>query len=413
MKFDIFLSICQNEVKGFMPSERQMFENFFSQVKLADSLNFGTAWVAETHLSCQVQKQNPMAVIPDFSGEIGLNTDVLQLAHLVFSQTRRLNIGSAIRNILCNGGPLAHAEGVKTFLSLHSLHHSEDRKLELGFASGRFPFSTHPYGMRPRNRTEQLAWPVLKNRIFLQATEIFLRFLRGEVLSTEDIRPIELHKALFPGSEDWEKVCDIYKKENSVTGEVARIKIPSLWEFEKVGVIPLDTPLEYLRLTIGAHWTEAHQVANLYMPCGVFNLSITPPEVIEATHRKMKEIYHKQGGPWHRSLMPRTALVFLSDDPKKSVEENNETAKAKALDANQTYWKAIQGTIDPVKLAQAVDNALVGHPETIVNQIKERFHPEDRLMLWFDFNNHNNEDVCVSMERFMEKVAPHFYEDSI
>ena len=33
-------------------------------------------------------------------------------------------------------------------------------------------------------------------------------------------------------------------------------------------------------------------------------------------------------------------------------------------------------------------------------------------MLWFDFNNHDNLDVCSSMEIFMEKVAPHFYGDS-
>jgi len=121
MKFDIFFSICQTEVDGYMPTEKIMFQNFFDQVRLADELGFGTAWVAETHLSCQIQKQNPGAVIPHFKGEIGLNTDILQLAHLVFAQTKSINIGSAIRNILCNGGPIAHAEAVKMFLSLHDL----------------------------------------------------------------------------------------------------------------------------------------------------------------------------------------------------------------------------------------------------------------------------------------------------
>ena len=406
MKFDIFFSICQNEINGFIPSERQMFENFFSQVRLADDLEFGTAWVAETHLSCQVQKQNPEAVIPDFSGEIGLNTDILQLSHLIFSQTKKINIGSAIRNILCNGGPLAHAEGVKTFLRLHSLHHDKNRKLELGFASGRFPFSVRPYGIKPKNQLEQLAWPVLKNRIFLQATEIFLRFLCGEVLSIEDISPIELTPSMFQKPEQWNEILKIHKKNKM--DDPDQIRIPSPWSFEKVGVIPSSSSLEYLRLTIGAHWEEAHEKANRYLPCGVFNLSITPPEVIEATHRRMEKIYHKSGGPWKRSFMPRTVLVFISDDPKKSIEENNEMAKAKALSANQTYWKAIQGTIDPVKLARAVDNALVGHPKTIINQIKERFHPEDRLMLWFDFNNHNNNEVCSSMKTFMEKVSCDF-----
>src|SRR4028118_1959347 len=140
MEFDIFFSISQTEVAGYMPSERVMFENFFEQVALADELGFGTAWVAESHLSTEVQKTNPGAgsphfaracgervapadgrglgrawvaeshlstevqktnpgaVIPHFVGEIGLNTDILQLAHRVFARTRKIGIGSAIMN---------------------------------------------------------------------------------------------------------------------------------------------------------------------------------------------------------------------------------------------------------------------------------------------------------------------------
>ena len=109
MDLDIFFSICQTDVHGYVPSERVMFENFFEQVELADRLGFGTAWVAESHLSTETQKTNPGAVIPHFVGEIGLNTDILQLAHRVFARTKRIGIGSAIMNILCNGGPIAAA----------------------------------------------------------------------------------------------------------------------------------------------------------------------------------------------------------------------------------------------------------------------------------------------------------------
>jgi alkanesulfonate monooxygenase SsuD/methylene tetrahydromethanopterin reductase-like flavin-dependent oxidoreductase (luciferase family) len=403
MTLDIFLSICQNEVKGHKPNEKTMLKNFFEQAKLADELGFETAWVAETHLSCQVQKENPGAVIPNFKGEIGLNTDVLQVAHLLFSQTKQIKVGSAIRNILCNGGPIAHAEAVKTFLSLHALHHDTDRKLELGFASGRFPFSNRPYGIKPRSEVEKAGWPVVNGRAFLQATEIFLRFLKSEVFSSKDIAPMYLKKEFFRTDEDWQKVVEAYNKENNTTGEPEKIELPSFWDFEKVGVIPFEAPLEYLNLTIGAHWAEAHEWANQFLPCGVFNLSITPPEVIEKTHERMKKTYK---GEWKRSHMPRTVLVFPSDDPKLSKEENDRRATELATDANKAYWSAIQGTIDPVKLAKAVDNALVGHPETIIEQIKERFHPEDRLMLWFDFNNHNSPEVCHNMRTFMEKVAP-------
>ena len=36
----------------------------------------------------------------------------------------------------------------------------------------------------------------------------------------------------------------------------------------------------------------------------------------------------------------------------------------------------------------------------------ERFHPDDRLMLWFDFFNHDSERVIANMRAFMERVAP-------
>lgn len=394
MRFDVFFSICQTPVDGYTPSERVMFENFFSQAQLADELGVGTAWVAETHLSCQTQKLNPGAVIPHFEGEIGLNTDILQVAHLLFARTKNLHIGSAIRNIQCNGGPIAHAEAIRTFLTLHSLGPHESRVLDIGFASGRFPFSNIPYGVRPRNPLEVAAWPVLKGKIFQEATEIFLRFLKGEVLSAKDVAPKILRAKDFRQPGEWEKVQKLGN------GAEEFIEIPSFWNFDQVGVIPKESPMDCLKLTIGCHDLETQIFANRFMPCGVFNLSITPSHQIEATHEAMKKYFHPQGGEWSRSHMPRTVLVFL--------DENRAKARAKAEKAMGNYWKAIEGTLDPEKVRNAVDNALVGDAAEITEELKKRFHPEDRLMLWFDFNNHDNADVKRSMRAFMEKVAPHF-----
>ena len=50
---------------------------------------------------------------------------------------------------------------------------------------------------------------------------------------------------------------------------------------------------------------------------------------------------------------------------------------------------------------------MIGCPADIVAQAKERFHPEDRLMLWFDFFNHDNDRVIANMEAFTHSVAPH------
>jgi len=392
MRFDVFFSICQTPVDGYTPSERVMLENFFSQAILADELGVGTAWVAETHLSCQTQKQNPGAVIPHFEGEIGLNTDILQVAHLLFARTKKIHVGSAIRNIQCNGGPIAHAEAIRTFLTLHSLGKNESRQLDIGFASGRFPFSNIPYGVRPRNELELAAWPVLKGKIFQEATEIFLRFLKGEEFAAKNIPPKVLKSSDFRKPGEWEKVRSLSSTD--------AIEIPPFWNFDQVGVIPKESPLELLRLTIGCHDLETQIFANRFMPCGVFNLSITPAPQIEATHEAMQKNFHPAGGAWTRAHMPRTVLVFL--------DSNRVRAREKAEKAMSNYWRAIEGTLDPEKVRNAVDNALVGDAAEITEELRRRFHPNDRLMLWFDFNNHDNADVSRAMREFMEKVAPHF-----
>ena len=388
--YDIFLSICQTEVDGFLPSERQMFNSFFDQVRLSDQLGFGTAWVAETHLSCQVQKENPGAVIPHFRGEIGLNTDILQLAHIVFSQTKRINIGSAIRNIICNGGPIAHAEAIRTFLTLHNLNPAEERKLELGFAAGRFPFSNTPYGFRPQSELEHAAWDVIKNKYFQEATEIFLRLVRGEKISSDQISDRFLTEQDFRSSDEWQKI-------RAMSGGSERVQLPKHWNFEKVGVIPFETDLKNLTLTVGSHDPETQILANQFLPVGVFNLSITPPSVIEETHQRMRHHYHKNGGPWSRAKMPRTVMLFLDQDRKK--------AKAMAEKAWKNYWTAMEKTLDPKKVEMAVGNTIAGDASEVREKIAEKYHPEDRLMLWFDFNHHDNEAVKNSMRMFVEKVA--------
>jgi alkanesulfonate monooxygenase SsuD/methylene tetrahydromethanopterin reductase-like flavin-dependent oxidoreductase (luciferase family) len=390
MELDIFFSISQTEVRGYMPSEREMFRNFFEQVELADELGFGTAWVAESHLSTEVQKTNPGAVIPHFVGEIGLNTDILQLAHRIFARTKQIGVGSAIMNILCNGGPIAAAERVKTFLSLHGLDENERRLLTIGFASGRFPFINIPYGIVPRNPVEAAAWPVVKNKIFEEATEIFLRLLRGETLSEERIARRSLRRADFRTDADWQRVVDAH-------GTPAdEIPLEARWHFPNLKIVPQESRMDLLRLSIGSHDPATQLFANTILPVGVFNLSITPGDEIEKTNERMATGYHPDRGGWQRRLMPRTVLVFINDDPA--------AAAAEAREALSNYWKALEGTLDPAKVERATNNALVGDAAAIREQMK-RFHPDDRLMLWFDFNNHDSKRVMKNMRDFVEKVA--------
>ncbi|PAJ73800.1 hypothetical protein CJF42_13800 [Pseudoalteromonas sp. NBT06-2] len=403
MKFDIFFSLCQSEVDDFIPTEKQMLYSFFDQVKLADTLGFETAWIAESHFSVQVQKANPNAVVPNFKGEIGLNSDIFQLAHRIFSCTKNINVGSAIMNLLSSGGPIAKAEAAKFFMALHALDPQEKRKLFLGFASGRFPYQSAPFGIHPRNEFEKAIWPSLKGKIFLQGMEIFLRLLKGEIIGFENIKPIVLTSNDFRTQDEWQTALNL---DINVDKSENEIDIPAFWQFDKLGIVPQDIDFKLLQLVIGSHDPQAQKLANEILPCSVFNLSITSNKVIEKTHENMNNWYHSDGGQWQRDMMPRTSMIFINNDEDASENEKCLRAKQQAEKALSSFWLAMEGTIDKNKIESAVSNALCGSPTEIIQQMRARFHPDDKVMLWFDFNNHDNDNVKNSMRLVEKHVLP-------
>src|SRR5258708_224309 len=137
---------------------------------------------------------------------------------------------------------------------------------------------------------EAAAWPAVKGKVLLEATEIFLRLLKGEKLSREDVTQQQLSASDFRSPEDWNRGESL----SPHSGD--RIPLEPFWNFEKIGVIPFDAPLELLRLTVGSHDPAVQKLANSILPVGVFNLSITPPAVIEETHLRMAKEYHESGG---------------------------------------------------------------------------------------------------------------------
>ncbi|MCB9662860.1 MAG: LLM class flavin-dependent oxidoreductase [Alphaproteobacteria bacterium] len=424
MELDVFFSISQTPVDGRLPTEAEMFASYFRQVEAADELGYGVAWVAESHLSTEVQKGNRRPVVPHWQGEIGLNTQLPLLAAHTFQRTKRIEVGSAVMNIVCMGGPIAAAERVAAFLALHGLDPAETRRLHVGFSAGRFAFMNEASGIVPRSPLEEAAWPALRGRIFAEAAEIFVRLLRGDTLSSDDVAPTVLGREDFwiqarcagcgatwdlpfaarehlrcracggtqvAWSEPaWERVRAL------ADGE--QVAIPNRWIFETLRIVPQDWRRELLQLVVGSHDPQLQEAINRIAPVQVFNLSITRPEVIEDTHRRLAAAYHPDGGPWRRGHMPRTVMVFLDDTV--------EAAQARAQAALSAYWTALEGTIDPRKLAQAADNALIGDADTVAAQARARFHPDDRLMLWFDFFDHDGDRVVRGMRAFRERVAP-------
>ena len=405
MMHDIFFSISQTpDVNGVTPSEKQMFDNYFQQLKHADRLGFGVGWIAQAHLSTETQKSNSMPVVPHWQGEVGLCTDFPQLAMESFRQTERIEIGSAVVSILASGGPIAQAERIANTVQFLSMM-DDSRKLYVGFSAGRFEFMARPYGITPRNDWESVAWKALRGQIFLEASEIFLRLLKGDIISSDQIRKTVLTRSNFRSDEDWLAVQEAYSKDNEVK-DVESIIIPNRYNFEAISIIPQQWNRDQLQLVAGTHDPVAQEFVNTILPVRVFNLSITSPEVIDSTHKRMAENYHPDGGIWQRSYMPRTSFVFINDEPDLTDEEKSEAANIEAQQALQAYWNALEGTIDPDKVSKAANNALIGNPFEIAEQIVDRFHPEDTIMAWFDFFNHDSERVCRNMTAYMTKVVP-------
>jgi len=362
--------------------------------------------VAQAHLSTEVQKGNKSPVVPHYPGEVGLCTDFFQVAREMFSRTKRMDVGSAVMSILASGGPIAQAERVGAFLALHGMDPEEERKLHIGFSAGRFEFMARPYGIIPRDSVEEAAWPALRGQVFSEASEIFLRLLNGEVVSSESIPATILTRANFRTDSDWEAVQSAAVLQHGLESSPESVEIGNRYVFEEIKTIPQDWRRDLLNLVIGSHDPKLQEKVNRFRPVQVFNLSITPPHVIEGTHERMKRSYHEDGGPWSRRMMPRTVMVFVNDEEGLTREQRDEAAMNEARYALSTYWSALEGTIDPDKIDRATDNAVIGSVQSVSEQIAQRFDPEDRLMCWFDFFNHDSERVMRDMTAFMTKVAP-------
>lgn len=400
-RYDVFFGFSQIAVREEIPSEQRMFENLIRQVRLADALGFRCAWVGGAHLSLEEQhRSGHQAVLPFFEGEVCLNTDILQLANLLMQETQQIQIGSALHSILVNGGPIAQAEAVRTFLTLQSFGSTKDRILRLGFGSGRFSFVHDAYGISPRNEVERIAWPALKGLVLRNTAEIFVRLLKGEALSSCDVAEPVLRRENFRSDADWDAVIRAYGETRDA------IEIPNFFRFERLRLVPKETPLDNLRLYFGTTDLEALAVVNRHLPCRAFHLSSTSPHAIEHTHQKMQTIYHPDGGPWQRAYLPRTVMVFVDATPGLNSEGRFEKAKRQAMEAMRAWQRAMDGTVDDEKLSQSMNNAVYGAPEQVAAEINKRFHPEDTLMLWFDFNNHDSEEVERNMSAFHSHVMP-------
>jgi alkanesulfonate monooxygenase SsuD/methylene tetrahydromethanopterin reductase-like flavin-dependent oxidoreductase (luciferase family) len=406
MKFDVFHSIGRIDSVYPRLTDRQVFQQFFEQVIAAETLGYETIWVAESHFSSEVQKKNADPVIPNYQGEVGLNADSMQLAGMICERTERIGFGTAIMNIVGgNGGPLAAADRVRS-LAWHNSLRKVPRKLWIGVANGRFPYINRPFGITPRSQLEVALWSQYQALIFTEALEVFLRLLRGETLSSSDITKHKIDRASFRDQAQFIAACEKLRS-LGVSFDESGADYINRWTFERLKLVPDMSAMEIdanLRCVLGSSDPYARSVGLKFADLDIFNLSFTPPEALNKLHLEMFDRYKEAGRQWHRSRLPRTVLVFIDRDRRAAQE-----AASRCFD---TYIEAMRGTVQMPPKEFLMDRALIGTPTDIKQALSpddpHGFHAEDRLMLWFEFNEPDNKKILRQMQLFADEVAPHF-----
>lgn len=391
MIFDLFHSISDPVVGGKAIGPKTVVANFLEQVKLAESLGMDTVWLAESHFSSETQKRTSVATIRNFFGEVGLNADSFQMFHLIQSQTKKINLGTGIHNIVGgSGGPIASADRVNMLRFVNENFWANPRQLRVGVASGRFPYQNTAFGVTPKTEIERDFWPIIRRTIFLEALEIFLRLIKGEELSSEQVEPYTIQRANM----EREMVNDLDRLQRKYAFP---IKVPRHYPFEALKLVP-ESKSDRLQIVLGSSDPEALTIARKYWDVDLFNLSFTPPDQIEKLHEKMAA---GAKAPWKRSRLPRTVLVFVDPDHKKAMER-----AAFVIDA---YIEAMRGTAMVPDKKVLMERALIGDAAAVRDQLSlenpRQFNPEDRLMLWFEFNQIDGTAVQKQMKYFFNEVV--------
>ena len=338
-----------------------MFRNF-KPIK-PRMLGYDVAWIAESHLSSQVQKQNRNPVIPHWNGEVASMWTFFN-SHKIFNVRVGLRLDQLSR-IFCAWG-LSRPRRVSAFLALHGPG-LPSRKINVGFAAGRFNFMNGASGCYPKRMPSgrRSCW---KGKVFAGQQTSSCDSLNEKPFHQMTSRSDQT-RSDFRSDEQWQAVVEAYGQ------SVERIPVTKQWEFESLRC-PQDWRKDLLSLIIGSRPCQQDR-ANELLPVKVFNLSITKPEVIDATHDRMREAYHPDGGGWTRACMPRTVFVFVNGQSDKTPEAQSAAARQEAEKALGAYWTALEGTLDPSRVTNAANNALIGNPDEVAQQVVERFHPDD------------------------------------
>lgn len=334
MLFSKFIALVCPEGKD--PAEK--YEESLEQAELADDLGFHGLWLSENHFSSR-------AALPEFQGEIGITPKPLLFGIQVAENTRRIRIGTAVRNLVFSN-PIHVAEEALVFDLLSK------GRLDLGVGSGYRPWEFACFRINPSEAKAR----------FLEALEILDKGLRGESIQFQgqyyDIPDVTLvpkpyyNKPRFP----------IYL----ATGDAELIKLAAKKDY---GVMSFST-------STGQHLTELYE-----------------------TYRQIAE---PLGHSVARERFPVTRQIYIHENPamvQEYAERNLPHYRAALGD-----FKACPPLEELKKLyIIGTPEQCVEQLRTLRDEMGCT-----HVILWFNFGWLTHQEVTEQMLLFARDVMPHF-----
>jgi alkanesulfonate monooxygenase SsuD/methylene tetrahydromethanopterin reductase-like flavin-dependent oxidoreductase (luciferase family) len=354
MKFGVFYEM-QLPRPWKDDSEYQLFQNALSQIELADKLGYDYAWEVEHHF---LEEYSHSAAPEVFLGAAS-------------QRTKNIRLGYGIVQLTTNQ-PHRVAEKVAT-LDLVS-----GGRVELGMGEGAGPAELHPFNIRVRDKRER--W-------------------------------IEAVRATIPmfRETDWSFDGEYYK-------------------FPSRNVVPKPIQKPHPPLWVACSNIQTIAQAGAW-GMGALGFTFVSPEAAKAwVHRYYNALLKYPDRLCDYPANPNIAMVsgFM-------CAETDEEAREKAagwtffifalsyygrhgVDApgKGDLWSAYQDWQHSDKAKQAVDNALVGSPDTIRRKLRafQQSHV-DQVILLNQAGKTTHQDICDSLELFAKEVMPEFHEEEL
>lgn len=334
MRFSKFIALVCPDGKN--PAEK--YAESLAQIQMSDDLGFYGIWLSENHFSSK-------SGLPGFQGEIGITPKPLMFGMQIVENTKRIRVGTAVRNIVFSN-PLLVAEEALVFDLLSK------GRLDLGVGAGYRPWEFEGFKI---DKTEA------KER-FLEALEILDRGLRGEPFQFQGKYHDIPEVALVP------KPCYTLPRPKLfiATGDMAQIKLAAQKDY------------------------------------GVMSFSTSSKEHLIQLYNTYREIAKPLGYDISRDRFPVTRQIYIHHDPavvQEYAERNLPHYQAALGD-----FKACP-PLEALKKLYIIGTpeACVSQ----LQQLRDEMGCT-HVILWFNFGWLTHQEVTEQMRLFGEEVMPHF-----